>query len=518
MDNVIQNIKVEDIVPSNHNYNLMDIKVLEDLAISIKNNGIKEPLRLKRIDDKYKIISGNKRYRAAILAGLSDVPAIIDDYDNDKIDISYPNSINDNSDVINLSELNKEYERDELKMNNEFMNNANTVPMPEQPIGGQTSMPTFGGRFFPSLEDEPTNMNFNSIFEANKEMEQNVQPTNNFIDLTDMNNSVPSQHVLEPTMSMPQMEIPQEPAMMPQSEFNNSAISTNNSSIIDLGGLTQNNSMVSSINEISTPINIDNNFQEVVNDFHPNSTPEIDFSQAAPVIEPMMTINPVDFSQEKIMPEQSMASIVQKTILNPVDQTVVSPMPSIDPMMNMLPNMDSGIMEKSVEQDIPNIVTENVDIPNMDMMNQSINPMPAFDMSMLQNIKEPMVNEPIMMEPVQQPVMSQEPIVMEPVQQPMMPQESIMMESAQQSMMPQEPIVMEPDQQPVMPPEPIMMESAQQPMMESEIVSQIPQKDILPVINTLKAVGINLENFGYTIRITDEDLPNSYKITIEVEK
>ena len=40
----------------------------------------------------------------------------------------------------------------------------------------------------------------------------------------------------------------------------------------------------------------------------------------------------------------------------------------------------------------------------------------------------------------------------------------------------------------------------------------------MPVINTLKAVGINLENFGYTIRITDEDLPTSYKITIEVDK
>ena len=32
------------------------------------------------------------------------------------------------------------------------------------------------------------------------------------------------------------------------------------------------------------------------------------------------------------------------------------------------------------------------------------------------------------------------------------------------------------------------------------------------------ALSINLENFGYTIRITDEDLPSSYKITIEVDK
>ena len=52
------------------------------------------------------------------------------------------------------------------------------------------------------------------------------------------------------------------------------------------------------------------------------------------------------------------------------------------------------------------------------------------------------------------------------------------------------------------------------PVMETPIAS----KNILPVINTLKATAVNLENFGYTIRITDEDLPSSYKIVIEVEK
>ena len=36
-------------------------------------------------------------------------------YENEyinKFEISYPNSINNNSDIVNLSELNKEYERD----------------------------------------------------------------------------------------------------------------------------------------------------------------------------------------------------------------------------------------------------------------------------------------------------------------------------------------------------------------------------------------------------------------------
>ena len=73
----------------------------------------------------------------------------------------------------------------------------------------------------------------------------------------------------------------------------------------------------------------------------------------------------------------------------------------------------------------------------------------------------------------------------------------------------------QPVQQVVEPTQQVMPEiNVQQPIVENPV----SPKDVLPVINTLKAVGINLENFGYTIRITDEDLPTSYKITIEVEK
>lgn len=472
MDNVIQHIKIEDIVPSNHNYNLIDIKVLEDLAISIKNNGINEPLKLKKIDNKYKIISGNKRYRAAILAGLSKVPAIIDDYNNEiinKIDTNYPDSINNNSDVVNLSELNKEYERDDFKMNNEFMNNVN--PMPEQPVGQQNTAPTFGGRFFPSLEDQPTNMNFNTAFETNPGVVQDVQPANNLIDLTDISNNVPNQQFVEPSINMPQMELPQEPIMMPQTEINNETHSQNNGNIIDIASLTQNNSMASPIQEIPATINMDNNFQDVENDFQPNPTPEINYSQEPP-IDPMMGINPVEFNQSQMMPEQPMMNMVQEPVVNPMEP-VVSPMSSVDSMMNVTPDMGPVMINQPVEQVMPNIVPENINIPSMD----TINPMPTFDMSMVQNVQEPVVQEPVLMEQPQQPMVNITP----------------------------EPIVME---QPII----------QEPIASPELANPMPQKDVLPVINTLKTVGINLENFGYTIRITDEDLPNSYKITIEVDK
>lgn len=52
---------------------------LKDLAASIKKYGIIQPLLLKKKEDKYEIIAGERRFRAAKLAGLEKVPAIVKD-------------------------------------------------------------------------------------------------------------------------------------------------------------------------------------------------------------------------------------------------------------------------------------------------------------------------------------------------------------------------------------------------------------------------------------------------------
>jgi ParB family chromosome partitioning protein len=54
-----------------------DIGDLNGLALSIKEKGVLEPILLRRVGDKYSIISGERRFRAASIAGLSSVPAII---------------------------------------------------------------------------------------------------------------------------------------------------------------------------------------------------------------------------------------------------------------------------------------------------------------------------------------------------------------------------------------------------------------------------------------------------------
>jgi len=58
---------------------------LEDLATSIRAKGILQPLIVRKADGgKFEIVAGERRWRAAQLAQLHDVPVIVRDYD-DKI-------------------------------------------------------------------------------------------------------------------------------------------------------------------------------------------------------------------------------------------------------------------------------------------------------------------------------------------------------------------------------------------------------------------------------------------------
>ena len=53
-----------------------DEKILE-LAESIRSNGIIQPLVLKKVDNEYIIVAGERRWRAAKSIGLKEVPAVV---------------------------------------------------------------------------------------------------------------------------------------------------------------------------------------------------------------------------------------------------------------------------------------------------------------------------------------------------------------------------------------------------------------------------------------------------------
>ena len=78
-DSVVD-LKINDISPNNgqprKNFN---DEALNELALSIKENGVIQPIIVQRKDEGYRIVAGERRWRAARIAGLSVIPAIVRD-------------------------------------------------------------------------------------------------------------------------------------------------------------------------------------------------------------------------------------------------------------------------------------------------------------------------------------------------------------------------------------------------------------------------------------------------------
>ncbi len=84
VESQVQYINVENIIPNRFQPRLtFDENALRDLASSIKEHGIIQPLVLRKLsEDKFEIIAGERRYKAAQIAGLENVPAIIANLDD----------------------------------------------------------------------------------------------------------------------------------------------------------------------------------------------------------------------------------------------------------------------------------------------------------------------------------------------------------------------------------------------------------------------------------------------------
>lgn len=64
---------------------IFDESALKELADSIKINGVFQPILVRKNIIGYEIISGERRYRASKIAGMNNIPAIVYDYDEQKM-------------------------------------------------------------------------------------------------------------------------------------------------------------------------------------------------------------------------------------------------------------------------------------------------------------------------------------------------------------------------------------------------------------------------------------------------
>ena len=498
LDNVVQNINISTIIPPKEQLVLdNDVQKLID---SIRENGISEPLLLRPKNNKYEIIIGNKRYEIARILGLKTVPALVKEIDDEVVQqykminsfdkknkvpkntkkdknnqsgkfINIPNISNNQSqkinsktnefvqnldnneysnnlnmsnfssqqientydrinretkksDIINLSELNKEYEREDLKMNNNQINNIpnNNMGMNPQNMGMNPQNnnqvpqePTFGGRFFPSLEDEPTNMNMGGI-------NPQTQANNNLIDLTDMGseNTVPSQ-------------------ALNQNIVNNQPVDNNSQFNI--------RQSQEQLNPIPGPTAVDN----------------------------IISIDNLQNNNQLVEPQT----------IQPESQNI--PPVYNQPQSQEIPNM----MQSELNSVISSVPEQSVILPQQQNTNY---PQNQYDMSQNISPSEVSLKQEVPQQPIETAIPENIPIQNDFSQQPQMSE--LINNSTSTS--------------------PVQPEINSNPSMNIQVNSN--QKDLSPVLNTLKNLAINLEAFGYKLNISEENLENSVKLVVEIEK
>ena len=96
MKNTPKNIAIEKLFPfEGHPFKVQDNEEMNALIESIQEQGILSPLIVRpkeNTEDEYEIVSGHRRFRAAVKAGIKEVPALIVPLDRDAAAIAVVDS------------------------------------------------------------------------------------------------------------------------------------------------------------------------------------------------------------------------------------------------------------------------------------------------------------------------------------------------------------------------------------------------------------------------------------------
>lgn len=82
----IHELSIGDVIPNEDQPRKnFDEQSLATLAESIKNLGIFQPIVVRKQKDKYQIVAGERRYRAALMVGLETVPVVVKNYNTEEM-------------------------------------------------------------------------------------------------------------------------------------------------------------------------------------------------------------------------------------------------------------------------------------------------------------------------------------------------------------------------------------------------------------------------------------------------
>ena len=82
----LMEISLDEVAPNPYQpRQTMNEDSLEELALSIKQHGLLQPIVVRKVEKGYEIIAGERRYRAAKKAGLQKIPALVKEVSDEEL-------------------------------------------------------------------------------------------------------------------------------------------------------------------------------------------------------------------------------------------------------------------------------------------------------------------------------------------------------------------------------------------------------------------------------------------------
>ena len=127
-------VKISLVEPNrNQPRKMFDKDSLDELTKSVKQYGVLQPIIVKKIGNRYEIVAGERRWRAAQAAGLAEVPVVVRDYDDQKakeiaiIENIQRTDLNPLEEALAYKSLIEEYNLTQEELSDKVSKNRSTI-------------------------------------------------------------------------------------------------------------------------------------------------------------------------------------------------------------------------------------------------------------------------------------------------------------------------------------------------------------------------------------------------------
>jgi len=549
--NEIKYLRLDEIIPNRLQPRTdFDEEKLNELANSIKQYGIINPILVRPVGNKYEIIAGERRYKAAQIVGLMNVPVIISNIDDNtsaelaiieniqRQDLSSLEEAKSYRKLLDMGHLTQEQLAQKMGKNQSTIANKMRLLNLCEEVQEALENNQISERHARSLlqlkniDDQRTVLekiikekmtvkiteNYIKEFLQTKTLDSNIDVIDNTLTEPNLNENIYGTDVINIT-ELNKKEIEKDFDNMNNNELNMQMNNNIMPNIPEQSTQTMGNQTIPtpafgdrffpSLEDQETNINLANPF--------PEPTMPVEQIPQTPILDQPVPAQPMmeNLFDTQIIPTQVIQQQINEPVVPNIPTFITSEQP-LPPTMQQevqIPVVNEFAQQPIINETPVNILTnptpsyDNLTPPNMDNMFNNITAEPIINPIM--QPQEPIMEKTIPVVPEAPVNINEVPFTKEvpPVTSPI---PSI---NPQPTEVPSFTVAEQPVFEPTMPKE----EPVQEPI-QNEIIEVVPQNNIINAINALKNLALSIESIGYKLSINEEDSINSYKITIELEK